>query len=60
MAIASEQSAAPKSGNETIGELADAWAVMAVEAALHPDESEVLEMLALLLRRLSSATETMR
>lgn len=54
MAIAQEQSAAPKSGSEEISELADAWAVMAVEAVLSPDETDVLRNLGLLLRQLAA------
>ncbi len=53
MAIAFEQSAAPKSGSDKISELADAWVVMAVKSVLKPDEGRVLEVAAGMLRALA-------
>jgi hypothetical protein len=58
MASFPEQPAASIRGNQEISELADAWAVMAVQAILDPDEDQVLSNLALLLRQLSSASRS--
>ena len=48
-----EEPAAPNSASEEISELADAWAAMAVQAALVLDDDDVLRNLALLLRQLA-------
>jgi hypothetical protein len=55
MAIASAQSAAPKSGSEEISELADAFAVAAVRYVIEPDEDAILQArLDLVMRQLIS------
>jgi hypothetical protein len=54
MAIAQKQSAAPKSGSEEISELADTWAMMAVQIVLDPDEGAVLQTLTFLIRALAT------
>jgi hypothetical protein len=53
MASLLEEPAAPSSGNQEISALADAWAVMAVQAVLDPDDGEVLINLPQLLHRLA-------
>jgi hypothetical protein len=55
MALIPEHSPAANSGYQEISALAGVWAATAVQAALEPDDDEVLSIMAKMLGRLATA-----